>query len=179
MNAFYSVPIKDCTCSQMGLYILHMTGQGSSKAQKGTDAVIPQDGLIKFLQTRVGMTREIALKTIPGLAKLLSKGVEAFQAMHKDATDSNSNSQEKYMDHEAFLARVCEEQLRLESLSQEERLAIIDNMQDGAIRLYEKDSENKVFTQKLFKLAAKGVVTALALVVVILSWKSINDNGTN
>jgi hypothetical protein len=48
-----------------------------------------------------------------------------------------------------------------------------------SVPIYEKDSENKVFTQKLFKLAAKGVVTALALVVVILSWKSINDNGTN
>jgi hypothetical protein len=161
------------------MYILPMTGQNASNTQKGTEVEIPQEGLVKFLQTKAGMTKEVATKTFSEVAKLVSKGADAFQSMHKNATESNSKSQEKYMDHEAFLARVYEEQLRLETLSPEERLSIIDNLEDGAKRLYEKDSENKAFTQKLFKLAAKGAITALALVVVVLSLKAIDEKGAS
>ena len=152
----------------MGCIFFDMSEKEARKSQEIVDAPIPRDGLVKFLQDKAGMTRDVAMNTFSELAKLASKGADVFQSMHKVASDSTARSQEKYMDHEAFVARVYEEQLRLESLSQEERRAILENLKDGAKRLYEKDSEHKKFTRELFKLALAGG-TALAVLLVLIA----------
>ena len=157
------------------VWLVNMSQKKARKSEVEVESVIPQEGLVKFLQTKVGLTKDAAIKIFPDLAKFLTRGAEAFRDMHKKASDSNSKSQEKYMDHEAFLAQVYAEQLRLETLSPEERTALLNKLQDGAKRLDDKDSENKQFEMNLLKLAATGVVAALALVVVVLSAKSIDD----
>jgi hypothetical protein len=153
-----------------------MSGQDEKK-QSEVETLIQQEGLVKLLQSTGAISKEVALKIGSELVKLLSRGTKAFQVLHKDATDANSQNQNRYADHEDFLARVYEEQLRLETLSSEERASIIENLEDGAKRVFQKDSENKAFTQNLFKLAATGVIAALAVAVVVLSLKSSNENG--
>lgn len=162
--------------SNGAVYSLTMNDKKVNKVEADLTDVIPKEGFANLLQSKVGLSKEAALKIFPDLSKLISRGVEAFERLHNKATDSNNQSQEKYMEHEAFLAEVHAEQLRLETLTPEERSRILDDLEKSADRAFEKDSENKAHIESIFKLAGKGILGALALVVVVLSAKSISDN---
>jgi hypothetical protein len=149
----------------------------AGKPEKNAADLIPHEGLPQFLQLKLGVTKEVAMKVFSDLGKLLSRGTEAFENIHKNSTDSNDKSQEKYMDHESFIARVHAEQLKLEALTPEERALVTDNLEKSAERAYAKDSENKAFVSGLFKMAATGIIAAAALAVVVLAVKSESDNG--
>jgi hypothetical protein len=156
--------------------LVDMNNKDAGKAEKITADLIPQEGLSKFLQLKLGVTKEVAMKVFSDLGKLLARGTEAFEKIHKQGTDSNDKSQEDYMDHESFVARVHAEQLKLEALTPEERASIRETLEKSAERAYAKDSENKAFVLNLFKLAGKGILTALALAIVVLAVKE-SDKG--
>ena len=153
-----------------------MSDKKINKVHPDLADAIPKESFASLLHSKVGISKEVALKIFPDLAKLISRGVEAFERLHNKAADSNNQSQEKYMEHESFLASVHAEQLRLETLTPEERSRILDDLEKRADRAFEKDSENKAHIESLFKLAGKGILGALALVAVVLSAKSISDN---
>lgn len=142
----------------------------------GLTGAIPQDGFLKFLNSVVGVPKEVALKIFPDLAKLLARGTEAFEKMHKATTEANTPSQEAALQHESFIASVYAEQLRLESLTPKERAALNEKLEKGAKRVFAKDSENKEFLLTVLKLAGTGVLGALALAVVLVGGKSAIEN---
>ena len=152
-----------------------MNNNDAGKPEKNSADLIPQERLAQFLQLKLGVTKEVAMKVFSDLGKLLSRGTEAFENIYKNSTDSNDKSQEKYMDHESFIARVHAEQLKLEALTPEERASLTEKLEKSAERTYAKDSENKAFIADLFKMAGTGIIAAAALAVVVLAVKSESD----
>lgn len=134
--------------------------------------VIPKSGLVKFLESRAGIPKEVALKVFPPLARLMSEGAQAISSVFSKALDGNTESQRVAMEHENFVASVYAEQLRIENLSSEERTLLIEKLEASVKRSMEKDSENKLFISKLLTSASSGIITALALAVVLVSLAS-------
>jgi ABC-type Zn uptake system ZnuABC Zn-binding protein ZnuA len=150
--------------------------ESADEASKHLRGALSQDGFLKFLNSAAGVPKEVALKIFPDLAKLLGRGTEAFEKMHKATVEANAPSQESALQHENFVAQVYAEQLRLESLTPQERANLNEKLEEGAKRVFAKDSENKEFLQTLLKLAGAGVLGALALAVVVVGGKSAIEN---
>jgi hypothetical protein len=150
--------------------------ESADEASKDLSGALSQDGFLKFLNSLSGVSKDVALKVFPELAKLLARGTEAFEKMHKTTIEANTQSQESVLQHEKFVASVYAEQLRLESLTPEERANLNEKLEEGAKRVFAKDSENKELLQTLLKLAGAGVLGALALAVVIVGGKTATEN---
>ncbi|HEX7835455.1 MAG TPA: hypothetical protein VF479_08310 [Pseudolysinimonas sp.] len=152
-----------------------MSANDSSPAAND-DGALSKVGILKFLTNGLGVPKDVALKIFPDLAKLVSRGADAIASFHRDASESNAQSNKAALKHEKFLAKVYAEQLRLEGLTPEERAALNERLEDGAQRVFAKDSENKEFILTLLKLATAGVISALAIAVVAMATKS--DDGS-
>lgn len=147
-------------------------GVDEVSGNKNLSGALSQDSFLRFLNSVSGVPKEVAMKVFPELAKLLGRGTGAFEKMHSNATEANVRSQESALEHEKFVASVYAEQLRLESLTPEERANLNEKIEEGAKRVFAKDSENKDHIQALLKLASAGVVIALALAVVVVGGKT-------
>jgi len=130
--------------------------------------LVPQDGLFNFLNTRLGVSKEVAIKIFPDLAKILAGGTEAIEKAHNTTVSANSDSQDAAMEHEKLVANVIAEQLRLENLGPEERSALISLLEDSAKRASEKDTENKDFLHKMAQIVKTSVVATVVLAIVVV-----------
>jgi|688.fasta_scaffold634298_1 hypothetical protein len=130
--------------------------------------LVPKEGFVNFLNTRLGVSKEVAIKIFPDLAKILAGGTEAIEKAHNSAVSANSDSQTAAMEHEKLVANVIAEQLRLKNLSPEERRGLISLLEDSAIRASEKDTENKDFLLKMAQIVKTGVVATAVLAIVVV-----------
>jgi hypothetical protein len=145
-----------------------MSSKDEIHSKTEVTGLVPQEGLVNFLNTRLGVSKEVAIKIFPDLAKILAGGTEAIEKAHNRTVSANSDSQSAAMEHEKLVANVIAEQLRLKNLSTEERSALISQLEDSAKRTGQKDTENKDFLQKMAQIAKTGVVATVVLAIIVV-----------
>lgn len=150
-----------------------MSIKDESNSKNEVTGLVPQDDLFNFLNTRLGVSKEVAIKIFPDLAKILAGGTDAIGKAHISTVSANSESQAAAMEHEKLVANVIAEQLRLENLSPEERSTLISQLEDSAERASEKDTENKDFLHKMAQIVKTGVVATAVLALVVVGSTAI------
>jgi hypothetical protein len=145
-----------------------MSSKDENDSKSDATDLVPQEGFVNFLNTKLGVSKEVAIKIFPDLAKILTGGTEAIGKAHNITVSANSESQAAAMEHEKLVANVIAEQLRLENLSPEERSDLITRLEDSAKRAGEKDTENKDFLHKMAQIVKTGVVATAVLAIVVV-----------
>ncbi|MEU9379752.1 hypothetical protein AB0D38_01545 [Streptomyces sp. NPDC048279] len=140
---------------------------------------LSKDKMIRFVAMMPDMSTEVALKIVeqfPTFKDFASNVVDAIKSSHESTLSANQQSQE-YV-HRAFqdLRDIIKNELDKGDLTGEQRIRLIEKMQEAVREESLKDSENKRFLDGALKKVAVLGGAALALGVAFVGGRVMAES---
>ncbi len=132
---------------------------------------LSKDKIMEFVSLIPNMDKEVAIKIIeqyPAFAKLSESIVAQLNKMCDTALEKNEESQRLTIQAYKQILDELSNQLHMEDISKEEREKITKQMIEIADKISIKDTENKVFIDKIVKYRTVFSIGILFLGVAIL-----------
>ncbi|MEW2632697.1 hypothetical protein AB0903_13820 [Streptomyces sp. NPDC048389] len=132
---------------------------------------LSKDKMVRFVAMMPDMSTEVALKIVeqfPAFKDFAKNAVDMMQKAHESTLTANERSQEHV--HQAFreIREILSGELDKGDLTWEQRMYLLERIQETGRQQSQKDSENKKFLDGTLgkTLAGAGVLAALAVAFV-------------
>ena len=132
---------------------------------------LSKDKIMEFVSLIPNMDKEVAIKIVeqyPAFAKLSESMIAQLNKMCDTALEKNEESQRLTIQAYKQILDELSNQLHMEDISKEEREKITKQMIEIADKISIKDTENKVFIDKIVKYRTVFSIGILFLGVAIL-----------
>jgi len=140
---------------------------------------LSKDKMIRFAAMMPDMDTEVALKIIEQFPTFKDFAVDVVDAMEKAqlATLSANTQSQEYV-HRAFqdIREILKNELGKGDLSWEQRMYLIEQIQETGRQEFEMDSQNKQFLDGVLGKVIMGAGTALGAGLVLLGARMLVDS---
>lgn len=143
---------------------------------------LSKDKILQFATLMPEMDKELAIKVIEQFPEFRQFALDALTVLEKQHTSTlEFNSASQTAVHHAFaeVREILANELKRDDLSAGDRMIIIDKVMETANREFAKDSENKRFLDTLFGKAALVTGGAIAMGIVVLGGRVLQEEGEN
>lgn len=140
---------------------------------------LSRDRVLRFAAMMPQMNTELAIRIIeqfPAFKEFALDTVKQIEEAHTSTLNANEQSQGHVYEALAEVRGILKGQLDSDELDWEQRRWIIEQIQENARLVFQKDSENKTFLDTLFGKVAMIGVGALAAGLVVLGAKVIAES---
>jgi hypothetical protein len=139
---------------------------------------LSKDKILQFVALMPEMDKEVAIKVIEQFPEFRQFAMDALSVLEKEHTATLASNRESQAEvHRAFqeVRAILASELKRDDLTSEDRMLIIDKIMESANQEFAKDSENKRFLDTLFGKAAMAGGAAIALGIVVLGGRVLQD----